>query len=109
MIDESFSGAVVSRMKQDPIVGDGYAIETPKIRGWACTFFTSYDPAFVTGSAIEDDSIQVFVDLEAEWPGWQQHPRAQQFYGAAERLAYQRLSEKIERAMETRRKRWRKR
>lgn len=95
-------------INDEPIVGDGYTIEMKRIRGWPCHIYTSIDPAFVTGSAINDDTVQVFVDLEAEFgPDWQQHPRARQFYGSAGRLAYQRLSERIEQVMDERRKRWR--
>jgi hypothetical protein len=95
-------------MDDDIMVGDGYTIEAKRVRGWPCHFYTSFDPAFVTGSAVDDSHVQVFVDFEAEFgSGWHEHPKAQQCYRRAGQIAYQRLSDQIERVMEERRKRWR--
>lgn len=96
-------------MKDEVMVGDGYQIEPVRVRGWLCHIYTSLDPPFVTGNAIDGD-VSVFIDFEAEFgPDWHEHPKANQCYGRASKLAYARLSEKIERVMEERRKRWRRR
>ena len=92
------------------MLGDGYTIEEKRVRGWRCHIYTSFDPEFVTANAVDDDTVQVFVDFEAEFgPEWHEHPKAQQCYKRAGQIAYQLLSERIERVMEERRKRWRKR
>lgn len=103
------SGSRQCRMSGD-VFGDGFTIEAKRIRGWPCSFYTSYDPAFVTGHATDDDAVKVFIDFDAEFGmDWRQHPQVRKLYEQANKIAYQRLSDKIEETMQQRRKRWRNR
>lgn len=92
------------------VIGEGFTIESKRIRGWPCHFYTSYDPAFVTGHAVDDDAVKVFIDLDAEFgTDWRERPNVQHFYQQAIKIAYQRLSDRIEQTTQERRKRWRRR
>ena len=110
MTDSQATGIPSGMKDEEVMVGDGYQIEPVRIRGWRCHIFTSLDPPFVTGNAVDDDHVRVFVDFEAEFGmDWDKHPQAKQYWGRASKIAYARLSDQIERVMEERRKRYRRR
>lgn len=95
---------------KEGVVGDGFTIQSTRVRGWPCHIYTSYNPPFVTGHAADDDTVQVFVDFYAEFGfDWEQKPDADKLFKRAEQIACELLAGRIETVMQERRKRWRKR
>ncbi len=98
------------QQQKPPVIGEGYLIQSVRLRGCPCSIYTSFEPPFVVAHVIDDDAIKVFVDFYAEFgDDWSQRPDANQLHRRAEKIACELLSDRIEQDREERRRRWRKR